>query len=133
MRRNEFREDLKVARQFRLPWWGVVCWMAICAVIIFPFARSGRLDLARPVLYSIGMLFIVTAIKWKLRRHTWLWITVTFLAAVHVLVILLVPWTPNWVPAIVAVPFGVADVYAMLWIVSVVGRFLEAPPTSEAR
>jgi hypothetical protein len=123
--------DIKTAKQMRLPWWGVLCWMTGCALIALPLALLGRFDLARPTLYSIGMLGVAIAIKWKLRRHVWFWTTMTVIAALHVLLILSVPWTTKWVPAIVIVPIGIADLYAMLAILSVVGKFMERPKTSE--
>lgn len=128
---GDIKDDIKAVQQMRLPWWGVLCWMAGCAVIVWPFYHAGRLDLARPVLYSIGMLGIATAIKWKLRRHMWFWGTMTILAALHVLLVLLVPWTTKWIPAIVVIPIGIADLYVMLWIVSAVGQFMGAPKAAE--
>ena len=123
--------DLKAAKQMRLPWWGVLCWMIGCALIVWLFDHLGRFDLARPALYSIGMLGVAIAIKWKLRRHLWFWITMTVIAALHVPLILFVPWTTKWVPAIVIIPIGLADFYAMLAILSVVGKLVERPKTSE--
>ncbi len=128
---GEIKNDIKAVQQMRLPWWGVLCWMAGCALIVWPFYHSGRLDLARPVLYSIGMLGIATVIKWKLKRHVWFWVTMTILAALHVLLILFVPWTSEWIPAIVVIPIGVADLYAMLWAISLVGKFMEGPKAAK--
>jgi hypothetical protein len=49
------------------------------------------------------------------------------LAALHVPLILFIPWTTKWIPAFVIIPFGIADSYAMLWVVSVVAKFMEGP------
>lgn len=57
----------------------------------------------------------------------------TVAVALHVPLILFVPWTSNWVPAIVIIPIGIADLYAMLAILSVVGKLVERPKTSEKR
>src|SRR5579863_2936910 len=100
----------------RMPWWGVLCWMTSCAFIFWLFDHFGKFELARPALYCIGMLGIVFALKWNLRRHVWFWITMIVIILIHILLILSVPWTTKWVPAIVIVPFGIADVYAMIWI-----------------
>ncbi len=51
--------------------------------------------------------------------------------ALHVPLFLLIPWTSDWVPAFVIIPFGIADVYLMLAILSVVGKFVERQKTSE--
>ncbi len=119
------KDDIKAVQQMRLPWWGVLSWMAACALVEWPFYHAGRLDLGRPVLYSIGVIGIATAIKWKFRRHVWFWGTMTILTALHVLLILLFPWTTKWIPVIVVIPVGIADLYAMLWVISVVGKFME--------
>jgi hypothetical protein len=119
--------DIKAAKQMRLPWWGVLCWMIGCALIVWLFDHLGRFDLARPVLYSVGMLGAAIAMKWKLRRHVWFWITVTLFVALHVVLIVFIPWTTKWIPAIVIIPIGIADFYAMLAILSVVGKFVERP------
>jgi hypothetical protein len=130
---GDLKDDIKSLQQIRLPWWGVLCVVIGSALIAWPFYRAGRLDLARPVLYSIGMLSVAIAIKWKLRGHVWFWGTMTVLAALHVLLILLVTWTAKWIPALVVIPIAIADVYVMLWIISVVGKFLGEQTTTERR
>jgi hypothetical protein len=62
------------------------------------------------------MLIIAIALRWKLKQHMWFWMTIIFLAALHVPLILLVPWTTRWVPAFVIIPIGMADLYLMLWV-----------------
>jgi hypothetical protein len=91
------------------------------------FIYFGRFDLARPSLISAGMVALAIALRWKLRRHVWFWITMTILAGLHLPLIVFVPWTTKWIPAIVIAPFGIADLYAMLWVLSVVGKFVERP------
>lgn len=132
-RNLEIVSDLKAAKQMRLPWWGVLCGIIASALVAWLFDHLGRFDLARPTLYSVVMVAIAAAIKWKLRRHLWFWITMTVIAALHVPLILLVPWTTKWVPAIVIIPFGIADLYVMLAILSVVEKLVEGrkPPRDE--
>jgi len=115
----------------RLPWWGVLCGIIGSVLIAWLFDHFGRFDLARPALYSMVILGIAIAVKWKLRRHLWFWGTIIVMAALHVLLILFVPWTTKWVAAIVIIPIGIADLYAILAILSVVGKFTERPNTSE--
>jgi hypothetical protein len=76
------------------------------------------------------MVAIAIALRWKLRRHVWFWATMAILAALHLPLILFVPWTTRWIPAVVIAPVGIADLYAMLWVLSVVGRFMEEPKPS---
>jgi hypothetical protein len=95
------------------------------------FIYFGRFDPARPSLISAGMVAIAIALRRKLRRHVWLWITMIFLATLHLPLILFIPWTTKWIPAVVITPFGIADWYVMLWVLSVVGKFMERPKASE--
>ena len=117
-------------RQIRLPWWGVLCVIIGTVLLGLLFVYFGRFDLARPSLISAAMVATAIALRWKLRRHVWFWITMTFLAALHVPLILFVPWTTKWVPAVLIAPFGIADLYAMFWILSVVGKVMEGGKAS---
>jgi hypothetical protein len=112
-------------RQMRLPWWGVLCVILGTILLALLFVSSGRFDLARPSLISVAMIALVIVMRWKLRRHVWFWITMTFLAALHLPLICFVPWTTKWIPAFVMAPFGIADLYAMLWVLSVARKFTE--------
>jgi hypothetical protein len=97
-------------RQMRLPWWGVLCLIvgAVPAVVLFDY--YGKQPLALPAMDSAGMIAVVVALQWQLRRHTWFWITVAVFALVHAALIVLVPWPTGWVPAPVVIPIGTADV-----------------------
>ena len=111
----------------RLPWWGVVCVIIGAIPIAWLFDRIGRFELALPTLDSVGVLGIAIAMKWQLRRHVWFWATMTVFAALHGLLILFVPWTTKWVPASVCAGIATVDLYAMLAILFVAGKFLEKP------
>ena len=45
-----------------------------------------------------------------------------FVAALHVVVILTIPWTTRWIPALVLIPIGYADLYAILLLVQAIER-----------
>lgn len=118
-------------RQMRLPWWGVLCVIVGALILGLLFVYFGRFDLARPTLISVAIVAIAIAMRWKLRRHLWFWGTMIILAALHVPLILFVHWTTKWVPALVTIPIGLADLYVMLWVLSVVGKFMEGPNAPE--
>lgn len=117
-------------RKMRLPWWGVLGVIFGTVLLAFLFDFFGRFDLARPSLMSAGMVAIAIALRWKLRRHTWFWVTMSILAALHLPLILFIPWTTKWIPAVVVAPFAMADLYVMLWVLFVVRRAIEAPKTA---
>jgi len=61
----------------------------------------------------------------------WFRSTMIVFAALHVLLVMFVPWTTKWVPALAIVPIGIADLYVMLWVLSVVGKHMDGPKASE--
>jgi hypothetical protein len=115
------RED----RQMRLGWRGVLFVMLGAVILCIPFVYCGKFNLALPSLMSAAMIVLVVAMRWKLRRHPWFWITTAFLAALHLPLILFLPWTTKWIPAVVIAPFGMLDLHAMLWMLAVVGKYME--------
>jgi hypothetical protein len=123
-----FTED---DRKMRLPWWGVLGIIVGGLSVLILFDHFGKYNLARPTLTSIIMVTIAIAMRWKLRRHAWFWGTMIVFAALHVPLILFVPWTTKWVPAFVIIPIGMADLYLMLLALSVVGKFMEGRKASE--
>lgn len=82
----------------RLPWWGVLCVIAAALPILLLFDHFGKLALARPTLYSAAVIGIAIAMRWNLRRHLWFWSTMAAIAALHIPLILYVPWTTKSVP-----------------------------------
>jgi hypothetical protein len=110
----------------RLPLWGYI-FIPVGAFLLFAlFDHFGKLALARPTLFSISIIIIAVAMRWKLKGRVWFWITMAFLAALHVPLILFIPWTTQWIPVLALIPVGIADLYAMLWVLSVVGKRMEA-------
>jgi len=116
----------------RLTWWGGLCIFFGTIFLALLLLRFGRYDLARPTVVSVVMVALVIVMRWKLRRHVWFWITMILFATLHLPLILFVPWTTKWIPAFVIAPFGIADLYAMLWTLSVVGRLVDEPNASES-
>jgi hypothetical protein len=122
----------KEDRQMRMPIWGYI-FIPVGAFLLFAlFDHFGKLALARPTVFSVSIIIITVAMRWKLRRHVWFWITMAFLAALHVPLILFPPWTAKWIPVLIVIPIGIADSYAMLWVISVVGKSMEEPVTAES-
>jgi hypothetical protein len=127
---NQFDSDIKATKQMRLPWWAMLCGIIAAALMAWLFDHFGRFSLVRPTLYSVAVLGVAIAIKWKMKRQVWFWGTMAVIVALHVLLILFVPWTTKWIPAVVIIPIGIADLYAILALLSVVGKFVQRPKTS---
>jgi hypothetical protein len=126
------KESLEKAKQLRLSWKGVIAVIGGTIAFVLLFVRFGRFDLARPTLFSGSMIAFAIAVRWELRRRVWFWITMIVITAIHVPLILFVPWTTKWVPAIVITPVIAVDLYAMLAILSFVEKFAERPKPSES-
>jgi hypothetical protein len=128
---NDVTSDIKAAKKLRLPWWGVLCIIIGALPVYWLFDHFGRLNIALPILNVVAVLGFMLVLKWKLRRHTWFWITMAVIAALHVPLILFVPWTTRWVPALAIAVIDSADFCGILWILSVVEKFMDGPKASE--
>ena len=123
------RED----RQMRLSWKGGLCVFLGTILLALIFVSIGRFELARPTMVSVAMVSLAITMRWKLRTHGWFWITIIILAVLHLPLILFIPWTTKWIPAVLIAPIGIADLYAMLWAISVVGKFMGEQENAERR
>jgi hypothetical protein len=108
----------------RLSWKGGLCVFFATILLALAFVSIGRFDLARPTFVSAAMVCLAIAMRWTLRSHGWFWITIIILASLHLPLILFIPWTTKWIPAVLIAPIGIADLHAMLWAISVVGKFM---------
>jgi hypothetical protein len=61
----------------------------------------------------------------------WFWAILTIAAALNVLMILFVPWTENWVPALAIAVIDLADLIAILAILSAAGKIMGGTKTAE--
>jgi len=124
---NDIKGDIKAAKKMRLPWWAVLCLLVFGMPLPWLFDHFGRLNLMLPIWNTVAVLGFVLALKWKLRWHAWFWGTMTILAALHVPLILFVPWGNRWIPALAIAAIDSADLILMLAILSVVGKFMREP------
>ncbi len=127
---NDVKIDIKAAKKMRLPWWAVLCLLVFGMPLPWLFDHFGRLDLMLPVWNSVAVLGFMLVLKRKLWPHAWFWATMAVLASVHVPLVLFIPWTSRWVPALVIAGIDSIDFCVMLWIISVVGKLVEGtnPP-----
>jgi len=121
---SDIKDDIRAAKKIWLPWWAVLCWMAFCAVIELLLLALGRFDLGLPALNSVAVVAFAIALKRKLWRHAWFWGTMICLAALHVPLVLFVPWTTRWVPALAIAAIDSGDLILMLTILSVASNLV---------
>ena len=127
----DLKNDLEAAKKIRLPWWVLLPGVVVAAFSAALFDHFGKLYLVLPVLNSIAVLAFLVALKWKLRTRMWFWITMLIFAALHVPLILFIPWTTKWVPALAIAAIDSADFCVILWVLLVVGRFMGESEASE--
>jgi hypothetical protein len=46
---------------------------------------------------------------WRLRKQIWYWLIIAFLVAIHILLLLVVPWPNSSIPAPALLPVGLVD------------------------
>src|SRR4051812_27962375 len=97
----------------RLPLWAYPLVLGGAFLLALLLHHFGRLALARPIVFSVSVIGVTIAMRWKLKSQVWFWITMAFLTALHIPLILFIPWTAKWIPALVLIPIGIVDLYAM--------------------
>jgi hypothetical protein len=122
---NELKREIQEAKKLHLSWRTRLFIFIIGAPTVFLFGIYGRLELAMPLIIIVGMHGLVIYFKWKLRQHAWFWIAMAVSAALHVPLILFVPWHTRWVPALALTVIATADFCLILWILLVVERLIE--------
>ena len=110
---RQLHDDLNRTKKWHLHWRGGLCVVIGGVLIGLLFNHFGRSDLERPTLVSITVLVFIIAVKWKLRARLWFWVTITFFAMLHVLLIASLTWPKEWVPALVLI--GAAWIDMRCW------------------
>ncbi len=128
---NNVRHEIKAAKKLRMPGWGVVCGIIASFLCAQLFEHFGKLDFVLPTLNSILVLGFMLTFKRKLWRHAWFWGTMAVIAGLHVPLILFVPWTSGWVPALAIAVIDSLDFCLILWILAVVEKLMREPNSVE--
>lgn len=110
--------------QIRMPWWGVLGLFIATLIIFIVFDHYGRDNLTLPAMASGFVLGFTVGVKWKLRLLPWFWITMAVLVALHVIFLVFIPWTHEWVPAVVSALIASADVIIMLAVIDTIARLV---------
>jgi hypothetical protein len=129
--RNQFKADLKVAKNISLPWRILLLLAVVCIPVFVEFDHYGKLNMAVPALNCALVFGFLIYVKWTLRRQPLFWATMTLLAAMHILLAWYVPWTSGWVPAVAIAGISSVDFCVMLWILAAVEVLLVNEPGVE--
>jgi len=129
---NDVKSDIATAKKMHLPRGGILPGIIIAFLCSWLFDYFGKLSMTLPVLNCIAVFGFLIALKWKLRRRLWFWCIMIFIAALHVPLILLIPWTTQWVPALAIGAIDSADFCVIIWVLAAVGRLMEGQETTES-
>ena len=123
------------ARKIRLPLpgWAILLGILGTQPVIYLFDSLGKLNLFLPAFDSIAVLATAIVVKWDLRRLPWFWVTLFVLTAFQTVIILLVPWTTLWVPAMAITGIGCLYLVVVLAAFNVVGQVMNGSGNSEGR
>lgn len=122
---RDIRDDLRDAKRIRFSSWAMVCWLATCGVIVWLLDSLDRFDLALPTLNSIAVIGFLAVLKRPFWRRGWFIVTIAVLALLHIPIIVFVPWTTKWIPALLVAVIDSADLVAMLALFAVAKRLAD--------
>ena len=89
-------------------------WLLVVILCMIPpfvlFAFLGH-DPGRGRAASGSTIVIMYAARacWNLRRYTWFWVMLTIFIVVHILLVLLIPWTSKSYPGLILLPIAAMD------------------------
>jgi hypothetical protein len=109
---------LKLKRDY---FWAIAVLLLTSPLYIL-FDQEGKPGTGRAAWVCAGMFVGAVKMRWYLRNRPWFWITIACLLALHVPLILCVPWTSRWVPAVVMLPIGLLDILIILACVASVEK-----------
>lgn len=126
------KSDIKEAKKIWLPWPVVVCLFVLAVMLRGLLKDHGMLYLYRPIGNGALVFGFLLYLKWRLRRHAWFWMTMAAVVILHVLLILFIPWTNNWVPAAVTAGVDSLDICLVFWILGIVEQFAGGPKEEDS-
>jgi len=133
---SDFKRELQEAKRLRLPWYVMLLIFCIGAPATFLFALYGRLEIALPLLNMVGVFGFIIALKWRLKREVWFWITTAIIVTIHLFLLFLIPWTEKWVPALAIGFIDSVDICLIIWtfvsLENVLGQSRDHDPTSKS-
>ena len=101
-------------------------WGLLVGVISLPVAMvvSHFFDPGRGRAAGVALAMMIGGIWafWHQRRHAWFWMAVAALTVIHVVLVVVVPWTNKSFPAPALWPVGIADFAAICGFIKLVEK-----------
>jgi hypothetical protein len=99
----------------------------VIAISVFPLVPLldylGRRASGPPAAFCAAMIVIAVRWRWELSEERWFWGIVIAIVAIHIPLIWFVPWNTGWIPAIIKMPFCLADFFIISVIISFGEKF----------
>jgi hypothetical protein len=97
--------------------------VVLCLVpVVALFFAIGRADLARPVSIAIGAAAMAVRQKWEYHQRRWFWSVVAGVALIHLPILIYVAFPNRWIPAVLLMPFAIADYIIMIVAIRIAAK-----------
>lgn len=106
------------------PKWQGAVGAAAALSVFFIFAHFGLEGAGRIAAVSVASIGGAMRIAWPLRDRSWFWVAMACVAAVHVAIVTLYPWSNERYPAFTLIPVMVADIVAILCLLGLLAKVL---------
>ena len=117
-------DEEKAERKKQLTnWLWAMSVAALTSPLFFLFNFVGESGTGRAAWLSAMAILIAMKLRWELRKYLWFWLTTACIVGAHIPLVLLVPWTSRWIPAVGIVPIVFADIAVILGILHLVEKW----------
>jgi hypothetical protein len=100
--------------------------LGLCLVPVMAlFFVIGRPDLARPAFIAIGAAVFAVRQKWEYHRRRWFWLVVAGVILLHLPILVYVVFPNRWIPAVLLMPFALADYVVMIVAIRIAANLFE--------
>jgi hypothetical protein len=106
----------------------VIVVMALTSPLFFVFDQIGKPGTGRAAWICAGMFLVAIKVRWELRNRLWFWSTIVALLALHIPLILYLPWTSRWIPAVGIFALGVVDCAIILGCIALIEKRMKNVP-----
>jgi hypothetical protein len=89
------------------------------AIVVSHIVDPGR---GRAAGVALALMIFSIRVFWYLRKRAWFWMAVAALTVIHVVLIVLVPWTNKSFPAPALWPVGIVDFAAICGFIKLVEK-----------
>jgi hypothetical protein len=101
-----------------------ICTSPLYILFVY-FGDSGR---GRAAWVSVGMIALAVRLVWDLNKRVWFWVTIAIIVAIHVPVILFIPWGDQNLSYVALLPLGLLDLAITYGTIRLVENIVEKNP-----